>query len=181
MGRKKRGQGRGRARRTVRAVQGARPPGMAAAGGERSPDVKEYRQLAREVGPRRPVLRNVVAAFFVGGTICTVGQLALSLWLSLGWPRTDAVGLTAATMIALSAALTGIGVYDVIGQFGGMGSAIPITGFANAIVAPALEFKREGFILGVGARLFQVAGPVIVYGTFVAILVAGVKLLFGGI
>lgn len=172
---------RQKARQAVRAVSGSKPPGMGSPKGSKSAEVKAYKQLAQTVAPRRPLLRNVIAAFVVGGLICVVGQAAWSFWETRGWDAKDAAGLASATMVVLAALLTGIGVYDDIGNFGGMGSAIPITGFANSIVSPALEFKREGFILGVGARLFQVAGPVIVYGTFVSMLVAGVKWLLGGL
>ncbi len=170
-----------KARAAIQAVRSGSPPGMASPGGEQSSQVQNYRQLTQEVGPQRPLVRNVVMAFLVGGIICTIGQVAQEFWVGQGWDQVDGAGLTAATMVVLAAILTGIGVYDVIGQFGGMGSAMPITGFANAIVSPALEYKREGFILGVGARLFQVAGPVIVYATLVAIVVAGVKVLLGAL
>ncbi len=170
-----------KARQTLKAVSGDRPPGMAGRSGAESPDVKAYQQLTQAISPRRPLFRNVLAAFVVGGLICVIGQAAWSFWEARGWDARDAAGLASATMVVLAAILTGIGVYDEIGDFGGMGSAIPITGFANSIVSPALEFKREGFILGVGARLFQVAGPVIVYGTFVSMIVAAVKLLLGGL
>lgn len=125
-------------------------------------------------------MRNVAGAFLVGGAICTVGQGALAFWLSRGIEREPAIGLTAGTMVVLAALLTGLGVYDTIGQFGGMGSAIPITGFANAIASPALESKREGFILGVGAKMFTIAGPVIVYGLATAIAVALIRMVAGG-
>jgi len=173
-------RGKTKARRTAQAVRSGSPPGMASPGKEQSRQVKDYRQLATQLEPRRPILRNVIAAFLVGGVICTIGQGAMQVWNGRGLPAEQGASLTAATMIVLAAILTGLGVYDLIGHAGGMGSAIPITGFANSIVAPALEFKREGYVLGVGARLFQVAGPVIVWGTFVAIVVGALRMLFLG-
>jgi stage V sporulation protein AC len=172
---------KGRVRGTVGAVRSGRAPGMGRPGKAGQREVNDYRQLAAELGPRRPLARNALAAFLVGGIICAVGEGIRQLWLWRGVAQLEAYNLTAASLVVISAVLTGLGVYDLIGAFGGMGSAIPITGFANAIVAPALEYKREGFVLGVGARLFQIAGPVIVYGTLVAIVVASAQALIGGI
>lgn len=142
---------------------------------------KDYKQLQAKITPGRPVLRNLIAAFVVGGTITTVGQVVLNLFVAQGLNPRDAASPTAAVMIFLGALLTGLGVYDSIGSFAGMGAALPITGFANSIVAPALEFKREGFVLGVGARMFTVAGPVIVYGLVTSFAVGLVLFAFGKI
>lgn len=136
---------------------------------------QKYKQLLKQKTPAKPLLRNVLAAFFVGGLIAAVGQVFLEYYLSRGMPRLDAVSLTAGTMVAIGAFLTGIGVYDKLGQFGGMGAALPITGFANSITAPAMEFKREGWVMGVGTRMFVIAGPVIVFGTVTAFLVALIR------
>lgn len=132
---------------------------------------QEYKQLVKNVKPRPPVLKNTILAFLVGGAICFFGQLILWLLKKQGLGDKEAAAATAATMVFLGALLTGLGVYDVIGKYGGAGSIVPITGFANSIVAPAMEFKREGFVFGVGARLFTVAGPVLVYGFLVSAVV----------
>jgi stage V sporulation protein AC len=123
-----------------------------------------YKRWANARKPRPPLVRNLIAAFLVGGLICTIGQFVLNYFISLGMDTKEAGGPTAAVMIFLGALLTGLGIYDRIGKFAGAGSVIPITGFANSIVAPALEFKREGYVMGVGARMFNIAGPVLVYG-----------------
>jgi stage V sporulation protein AC len=122
------------------------------------------------------VLQNAVLAFVVGGAICAVGQVVLLWLLGRGLKESQAVAYTAAVMIGVGATLTGAGVYDEIGRVGGMGSALPITGFANSIVSPAMEYKREGFVLGVTAKMFNVAGPVIVYGLLTAALVTAALL-----
>ena len=109
--------------------------------------------------------------YIVGGLICTLGQGVLNYFVSQGMSPKEAGGPTAAVMILLGALLTGLGIYDRLGKFAGAGSFGPITGFANSIVAPALEYKREGYVLGVGARMFQIAGPVLVYGMSTAWLV----------
>jgi stage V sporulation protein AC len=121
-------------------------------------------------------LRNIVWAFFVGGAICAVGQAFLGLFLTGGAALREAGVGASAVMIALGASLTGLGVYDEIGKRAGMGAALPITGFANSIVSPAMEYRREGLVLGVGARLFTIAGPVIVYAVAAALIVTLVRL-----
>lgn len=138
---------------------------------------KHYQKLIKETKPPRPVLRNAVAAFIVGGLICTIGQLVMNFFVGHGMPAKEAAGPTAGVMVFLGAFLTGVGIYDRIGRFGGMGSALPITGFANSIVSPAMEFKREGFVLGVGARMFVIAGPVIVYGLVTSFIVGVIRML----
>lgn len=135
-------------------------------------EAREYAKVIARHVPRRPLLKNIVLAFLVGGAICAVGQIILSGLLRLGLPENRAVGSASALMITVGALLTGLGVYDEIGRVGGMGSALPITGFANSIVSPAMEFKREGFVLGVSAKMFNVAGPVIVYGILTAAVMA---------
>ncbi|MGI6620104.1 MAG: stage V sporulation protein AC [Bacillota bacterium] len=135
-----------------------------------------YSVFLEDFRPKRPTFRNIVVAFFTGGMICAVGQGVLSYLLSGSMPEKQAYALTSSVMVFLGAFLTGLGVYDKLGIFAGMGAALPITGFANSVVSPAMEYKREGFVLGVGARMFQVAGPVIVYATLAATIVSLIKL-----
>lgn len=134
-----------------------------------------YQRRAQRYAPKAPIARNAVMAFLIGGSICLVGQVILSLLDQAGMPFSEAVVVAACLMIVLGALLTGVGVYDEIGRFGGMGAALPITGFANAIVAPAMEAKREGYVFGVGSKLFTIAGPVIIYGLLVALLSSALR------
>lgn len=130
---------------------------------------KDYQELNKVHSKNSPIFKNCVLAFLVGGLICTIGQLLTTLYLSAGLPLDIATATTSVTLIFLSALLTGLNVYDNIAKYAGAGSLVPITGFANAVVSPALEFKSEGLILGLGAKLFAIAGPVIVYGITVSI------------
>lgn len=144
--------------------QNLRPPTIAV-------NPQEYKGLSQKVTPKPTVAINSFWAFLVGGGICAIAQVIINLLIRSGLPRTEASTATTAFMIFVGALLTGIGVYDEIGKYAGAGSIIPVTGFANSIVAPALEFKREGYVMGVGARLFTVAGPVLVYGIATSIVV----------
>lgn len=135
----------------------------------------EYQRLTSHHVPPPPVLRNAVVAFLVGGAICTVGQVVLNAFMDSGLTRDQAVAPTLATMILMGSVLTGLSIYHHIGEFAGAGAAVPITGFANTIVAAAMDFKREGFILGMGAKMFIIAGPVLVYGIVFGVLVALVR------
>ncbi|MGE5580351.1 MAG: stage V sporulation protein AC [Bacillota bacterium] len=130
-----------------------------------------YLRMAEAFHPPRPIVRNLVVAFWVGGLICVVGQVILDFLLGRGIPQVQAGAMTSTAMVVIGATLTGLGIYDRIGAYAGMGAALPITGFANSMVSPALEFKREGFVLGVSAKMFQIAGPVIVYGSIAAVIV----------
>ena len=132
---------------------------------------EQYKSLTQQFTPKPTIAKNVVRAFVVGGVICAIGQVMLNLYVTLGLARLEASNAATATMIFLGALLTGLGIYDEIGKFGGAGSIVPVTGFANSIVSPAMEFKREGYVLGVGAKLFTVAGPVLVYGIATSIVV----------
>ena len=132
---------------------------------------EEYKLLTKKYTPKPTILKNVVRAFIVGGIICSIGQMIINSYVILGMPSIEASAAATATMIFIGAFLTGIGIYDKIGKFGGAGSIVPVTGFANSIVSPAMEFKREGYVLGVGAKLFTVAGPVLVYGIATSIVV----------
>ena len=131
---------------------------------------KEYDKLVKSMMPRSPIYKDCLLAFLIGGTICALGQLILDGYTWLGLPQTDAATATSMTLVALSALLTGLSLYDNIAKHGGAGTLVPITGFANAIAAPAVEFKTEGFILGVGAKMFTIAGPVIVYGVSASVV-----------
>lgn len=133
---------------------------------------KQYQQRVNERIPRSNTFSQCVRAFISGGIICCIGQAVAELGEGpLGLAKEDAAAFTAMVMVFLGATLTGIGIYDKIGNWAGAGSIVPITGFANSIVSPAMEFKREGFVMGVGAKLFSIAGPVLVYGISASILV----------
>ena len=125
---------------------------------------KQYGKLVEEMSPKSPMGWDCVAAFMVGGAICTVGQVLINLYVSLGLEKQDASTAASMTLVVLSALFTGLSLYDNLAKYAGAGTLVPITGFANSVAAPAVEFKTEGFILGVGAKMFTIAGPVIVYG-----------------
>ncbi len=131
---------------------------------------KEYQEYVNKISPNSKILRNTVRAFVVGGLICVVGQFFTNAFKARGLDETSVAGLTAMVMIFLGALLTGLNIYDEIGRFAGAGSIIPITGFANSIVAPAMEFKSEGYVTGVGAKMFVISGPVLVYGITVSVI-----------
>lgn len=132
---------------------------------------KEYDKRVKEVSPNSPVLSNCVRAFFVGGAICTVGELLTELWKGMGAAQDDASTYTSIILVAAASLLTGLGIYEKIGKFAGAGSIVPITGFSNSVTSPAIEFKKEGFVLGLGAKTFIVAGPVILYGVLASVIV----------
>ncbi len=135
----------------------------------------DFDAVAAQMRPKPLLARNLAVAYLVGGVICMGGQAINNLLLSLGLDKAAAGGRTAVVLIFIGALLTGLGVYDQLGRFGGAGSAIPITGFANTVVAPAMEFTREGYVLGMAAQLFSVAGPVLVYGLASAVVSAAVR------
>ena len=132
---------------------------------------KQYQELVKEVSPNSKLLSNCIRAFVGGGLICVIGQLIKDFFLAQQMGEDNARLATAALLIGVSILLTGLGLYDKISERIGAGAAVPITGFANAIAAPAIEHKKEGFILGVGAKMFVIAGPVILYGTLTSVLV----------
>ena len=141
----------------------------------------EYNQYIRKKQPKSKCLRNTLRAFLVGGAICVLGQGLGQLYARWGASEQDAATWVSVTLIFLSALLTGLGVYDDIARFAGAGTLVPITGFANAIAAPAVEFKTEGMILGTAAKMFTIAGPVIVYGLSASVvygLIYWIKTLF---
>lgn len=128
-------------------------------------DKNEYKKYVDQKSPKPTYLKNYIMAFLVGGLICCIGQGINDFYMKvINLDKLDASSVTSMTLIFLGAILTGFGVYDLIGKFAGAGSIIPITGFANSIVSPAMEFKKEGYVMGVGSNLFKIAGPVLVYG-----------------
>ena len=131
---------------------------------------KQYARLVKELSPPSPMRKDCFWAFMVGGLICTLGQLAIMGYTALGLEKTDASCAASMTLVVLSALLTGLSLYDNIAKHAGAGTLVPITGFANAIAAPAVEFKTEGWVLGLGAKIFTIAGPVIVYGTVASVV-----------
>lgn len=131
---------------------------------------REYGKLVDSMAPKSPMLKDCINAFWIGGLICTIGQLVMNGFSALGLDKTDAGTATSMTLVTLSALLTGLSLYDNIAKHAGAGTLVPITGFANSIAAPAVEFKTEGMVLGVGAKIFQIAGPVIVYGVSASVL-----------
>ena len=131
---------------------------------------KEYGKIVQDMAPKSPVKKDCLNAFLIGGLICALGQLIMNGYAALGLDKTDAGTATSMTLVALAALLTGLSVYDNIAKYAGAGTLVPITGFANSIAAPAVEFKTEGFILGVGAKMFTIAGPVIVYGVSASVV-----------
>lgn len=138
---------------------------------------KEYQAYVKEKAPSSPIVQDCLRAFLVGGLICTLGQAIQNGWLAAGLTKDDAGAATACSLVLLSAVLTGLNVYSSIGRFGGAGSLIPITGFANAVVSPAIDFKAEGLITGMAAKMFTVAGPVIVFGSLASVVYGVVLML----
>ncbi len=131
---------------------------------------KEYDKMAKKASPNSPKILNCVKAFLFGGVICTFGQFLNWGFEKLGFSEDYVKALTPSVLIIIAAILTGIGVFDKIAKHAGAGTIVPITGFANSVVSPALEFKTEGLIMGTGANIFKIAGPVIAYGIFSAVI-----------
>ena len=131
---------------------------------------REYGQYVKEMSPKSPLWKDVLMAFLIGGGICAIGQAVLNGFTAMGLDETNAGTATCITMVFFSAVLTALSLYDNIAKHAGAGTLVPITGFANAVVSPAVEFKSEGFVLGVGAKLFVIAGPVIVYGVTASVI-----------
>lgn len=132
---------------------------------------KKFDQLSAEVEPKKNLLKDCINAFIVGGIICDIGQFIFNFCLNMGIPKEEVGTYVSITMIFIGASLTGIGIYDRIATFAGAGTVVPITGFSNSIVSPAMEFKKEGYVFGVGAKMFTIAGPVLVYGLSTSVLV----------
>lgn len=131
---------------------------------------QQYAEYVKRKSPTSPLWGDLLRAFLIGGAICALGQVITELWVISGLPRADAGTACSMTLVFLGALCTGLGVYDDAAKFGGAGTLVPITGFANAVVSPALEFKSEGFITGTAAKMFIIAGPVIVFGTCASII-----------
>lgn len=126
---------------------------------------KEYDALVRQLSPKSPIWKDTLMAFLVGGGICVVGQLILNGWGELGLAKDDAATATSVTLVFLSVLATALGLYHRLARYAGAGTLVPITGFANAVASPAIDFRAEGLITGTAVRMFTVAGPVIVFGT----------------
>lgn len=142
-------------------------------------DKNSYKQVVDEYTPKNNMLRNCVYAFIFGGAICLLGEIIKNIFMnSLGVPEQDAGTISSVMLIAITALLTGLGWFDKLSKIAGAGTAVPITGFANAVVSPALEYKREGFILGTASNIFKLAGPVLLFGYFSAFIVGILSLMF---
>ena len=131
---------------------------------------KQYGRLVKEMSPKSPIWRDCLLSFLIGGGICLLGQVFMNFYTGIELSKEDAATATSMSLVAISALLTGLSLYDDIAKYAGAGTLVPITGFANSIASPAVEFKTEGFILVVGARMFTIAGPVIVYGLCAGVL-----------
>ncbi len=131
---------------------------------------KEYDKLVQSMAPKSPLKKDCINAFWIGGLICAIGQLIMNGFSALGLDKTDAGTATSMSLVVLSVLFTGFSLYDNIAKYGGAGTLVPITGFANAVSSAAIEFKTEGFVLGVGAKMFTIAGPVIVYGVSASVV-----------
>lgn len=141
---------------------------------------KEYNRYVVRLAQKSPLGKDLLRSFLVGGLICVIGQLILNGFTALDLSEQDAAAATSVSLVFLSAVLTGLSVYDDIAKFAGAGTLVPITGFANAVVSPAIEFKAEGFVTGMAAKMFIIAGPVIVYGTVASVLYGVILVIFGG-
>ena len=131
---------------------------------------KQYNALVKQMSPGSPMGRDCFNAFWIGGLICALGQFFINTYVNFGLEKQDASTAASMTLVVISAFLTGLSLYDNMAKYAGAGTLVPITGFANSISAPAVEFKTEGFILGVGAKMFTIAGPVIVYGVSASVV-----------
>jgi stage V sporulation protein AC len=132
---------------------------------------KKYKTMANEATPKSKIVQDCLKAFLVGGLICDVGQFIHNIAVNLGFQEDQVMNIVPILMIFLGALLTGTGIYGKLASFGGAGTVVPITGFSNAVVAPAIEFKKEGFIFGVAAKMFTIAGPVLVYGIGTSVII----------
>lgn len=144
-----------------------------------TPTQQQYQSFAQSKEPQRPVLKNCIRAFIVGGTICTIGQGLQFMFIKyFNFTEANAGNPTSAVLIVIAVLLTGFGIFDHIGQWAGAGTSIPVTGFANSIASSAIEHKSEGYVLGVGGNMFKLAGSVITFGVFAAFVIAIIKITF---
>ena len=141
---------------------------------------KEYNRYVARLAKKSPLGKDLLNSFLIGGLICVVGQLILNGYTALELSEQDAAAATSVSLVFLSAVLTALSVYDDLAKIAGAGILVPITGFANAVVSPAIEFKAEGFVTGMAAKMFIIAGPVIVYGTVASVLYGVILVIFGG-
>lgn len=139
---------------------------------------KEYSKMAEKASPNSPKLKNCINAFLFGGAICTFGQFLNFIFERMGFSEDYVKAMTPSVLIIITAILTGIGVFDKIAKHAGAGTIVPITGFANSVVSPAMEFKSEGIVLGTGANIFKIAGPVIAYGIFAGVIYGLIAYIF---
>lgn len=131
---------------------------------------EEYQNYVKQKAKKSPLVKDLLLAFLIGGAICVVGQAIMNAWSAAGLNKEDAGTATSCTLVLLSALLTGLNLYNKVARFGGAGTLVPITGFANAVVSPAIDFKSENWCNGVGAKMFTIAGPVIVYGVTASVI-----------
>lgn len=140
--------------------------------------IQRFQKLEKEIEPKPKIVRNCIRAFIVGGIICDLGQVIMTLLKNYDFTKDEISAITSICMVFLGALLTGVGIYDKIAVYGGAGTVVPITGFSNAMVAPAIEFKKEGFVFGVAAKMFTIAGPVLVYGVGSSVIIGIVYYIF---
>ena len=139
---------------------------------------QEYSNYVDKKSPNSPILKNCFNAFWVGGLICSIGQIIMDYCKFKGMDEVSSSTIVSITLIAFSAILTGLNIFNKIGKFAGAGSLVPITGFANSIVSPAIEYKSEGYVMGVGGKMFTVAGPVLVFGISSSVIIGIIATLF---
>ena len=138
---------------------------------------EEYQNYVEQKAKKSPLVKDLLLAFLIGGVICVVGQAVMNGWSAAGLSKEDAGTATSCTLVLISALLTGLNLYNKLARFGGAGTLVPITGFANSVVSPAIDFKSEGFVTGMAAKMFQIAGPVIVFGTLASVIYGVVLML----
>ena len=140
--------------------------------------IQRFQTLEKEVEPKPQLVKNCIRAFLVGGIICDLGQVIMTILKNYDFSKDEVGAITSICMVFLGALLTGVGIYDKIAVYAGAGTVVPITGFSNAMVAPAIEFKKEGFVFGVAAKMFTIAGPVLVYGIGSSVIIGIVYYIF---
>ena len=139
---------------------------------------EQYSDYVDKKSPNSPIIKNCFNAFWVGGLICSIGQIIMDYCIYKGLDQTSSSTVVSIVLIGISALLTGLNIFNKIGKFAGAGSLVPITGFANSIVSPAMEYKSEGYVMGVGGKMFTIAGPVLVFGISASVIVGLISTLF---